>query len=173
MNRVPYLGLCVWAYVVGRALLCLLLGLLLYLFLILTFGLVFWACAPIVLNPISCAPPPPPPPQPLAKAGVGKGCSVSWIGCDFHVATRGWFDWGHVVVKRLVIMTTFRFSRPIRLSLLLPLGTSSSSYFIFLCFLVLFLCGFGFSPFRNIFVRCSESLLSSCPPEDHFLCFLP
>ena len=31
-------------------------------------------------------------PQPLAKAGVGKGCIVSWIGCDFHVATQGWFD---------------------------------------------------------------------------------
>ena len=30
VNRVPGLGLCVWAYVVGRALLCLLLGLLLY-----------------------------------------------------------------------------------------------------------------------------------------------
>ena len=31
-------------------------------------------------------------PRPLAKAGVGKGCIVSWIGCDFHVATQGWFD---------------------------------------------------------------------------------
>ena len=128
MNRVPGLGLRVWAYVVGRSLLCLLLGLFLYLFLNLTFGLVFWACAPIILNSISC-----PPPQPLFKAGVGKGCIVSWIGCDFHVATRGWFGWGHVAVKRLVIMTTFRFSRPIRLSPLLPLGTSSNSYFVFLC----------------------------------------
>ena len=32
------------------------------------------------------------PPQPLAKAGVGKGCIASRIGCDFHVVTRGWFD---------------------------------------------------------------------------------
>ena len=72
------------------------------------------------------------PPQPLAKESVGKGCIVSWIGCDFHVATRGWFDWGYVAIKRLVIMTTFRFSYPIRLSPLLPLGTSSGSYFVFL-----------------------------------------
>ena len=72
------------------------------------------------------------PSQPLAEVGVGKGCIVSWIGCDFHVATRGWFDWGYVTIKRLVIMTTFRFSRPIRLLLLLPLGTSSGSYFVFL-----------------------------------------
>ena len=36
----------------GRALLCLLLDLLLYLFLSLTFGLVFWAYVPIILNPI-------------------------------------------------------------------------------------------------------------------------
>ena len=73
------------------------------------------------------------PPQPLAKAGVGKDCIISWIGCDFHVATRGWFDWGHVAVKRLVIMTIFRFSCPIRLSPLLPLETSYGSYFVFLC----------------------------------------
>ena len=71
--------------------------------------------------------------QPLAKVGVGKGCIVSWIGCDFNVATRGWFDWGHVAFKRLVIMMTFQFSRLIRLSPLLPLGTSTGSYFVFLC----------------------------------------
>ena len=77
-----------------------------------------WACVlglrayyfkPHKLHP---PPPPPPPPQPLAKAGVGKGCIVSWIGCDFHVATRGWFDWGHVSVKCLVIMTTFSIFAP-------------------------------------------------------------
>ena len=58
-------------------------------------------------------------------------------------------------------MTTFRFLHPIWLSPLLPLGTSTGSYFVFLCFLVLFLCRFGFSLFQNIFVRCSESLLLS------------
>ena len=39
VNRVPGLGLRVWAYMVNRTLLCLLLGLLLYPFLNLAFGL--------------------------------------------------------------------------------------------------------------------------------------
>ena len=46
------------------------------------------------------------------------------------MATRGWFDWGFVTVKRLVIMTTFLFSHLTQLSPLLPLGTSSGSYFV-------------------------------------------
>ena len=115
----------------------LVLGLLPNLFLSMTFGLMFLACAPIILNPISC-PPPPPPPQPLAKAGVGKDCTVCWIGYDFHVATQGGFDYDFVVVKHLVIMMAFRFSHSFQLWLLASLKTSSDHLYCVPLFLKLF-----------------------------------
>ena len=64
------------------------------------------------------------PPQPLVEASLGEGWLVSWIGCGFHVAIRGWFDMSFVAVKRLMIMMAlFSFSRPFRLLLLIPLET--------------------------------------------------
>ena len=84
--------------------------------------LALWACALRLCTycflPHQC------PPQPLAEASLGEGRLVSWIGCGFHVASRGWFDLGFVAVKRLVIMMAlFRFSRLFRLLLLISLET--------------------------------------------------
>ena len=50
MDWALILGLCLGDIIEGRALV---LGLLFNLLLRLTFGLVFWACAPIILNPIN------------------------------------------------------------------------------------------------------------------------
>ena len=43
-------------------------------------------------------------PQPLTKASVGKGCTVSRIRGDTHVANQEGFDLGFVAIQRLVIM---------------------------------------------------------------------
>ena len=73
--------------------------------------------------PHQCAAPPPPP-QPLAEASLGEGWFVSWIGCGFHMARRGWFDMVFVVVKHLVIMMAlFRFSCLFQFLLLISLKT--------------------------------------------------
>ena len=70
MNWALVLGLYLGDVIKGPTLV---LGLVLNPFLSLVFGLVFWACAPIILNPISYFP------EPLAKASVGKGCIASDI----------------------------------------------------------------------------------------------
>ena len=68
-------------------------------------------------------------PQPLAKVSLGKGRIVSWIGCGFHLASRGWFDVSFVTVKRLMIMMAlFRFLCPFRLLLLISFETFLVSY---------------------------------------------
>ena len=53
VDRAPVLGPCQWGIITGRVVL---LGLPLNPILSLIFGLVFWACTPIVLDPISCPP---------------------------------------------------------------------------------------------------------------------
>ena len=142
------LGLCLGDAIKGPSLV---LGLLLNPFLSLKFGLVFWACAPIILNPISY--PPPPPPQPLTKASVGKGCIVSQIRGDTYVATHEGFDLGFVVVQCLVIMMASRFLHLFWLWLLASLKTSLDRLHFVPLFLKLFyLCKFGLPVFLN-FVR--------------------
>ena len=114
-------------------------------------GLALWACA-LGLCTYCFLPHQWPSPQPLAEASLGEGWLVSWIGCDFHVAIRGWFDLGFVAVKRLVIMMTlFRFSRPFRLLFLISLET----------FLV--------SPFSTSFAGLETSLIIA---QNCLWCFL-